>query len=239
MISSLKKIINRFQGKDKKTKNTYYSELFESFNSDGCVICRLLENSVDKYLENLLHEFTMDPVSRKKIRESFGYCAEHTAQLIDITENTNQRLSATIVAQDLASHFLKYCRKKIKWGTGKGIDQLKKNRDCPICEYYSLHEKLYISEFVKGTDKKEFLQRFIENSGICVDHLRKASRIINDPSILKRILETRIAAIEEIDLELKNFIKKFDYRNKENITDGEATAWIRFFNGLNRKQSFK
>jgi hypothetical protein len=235
MIGSLKKIISRLRGKENKTKNTYYTELLQSFNNQGCAICRLLESSVDKYLENLLHEFTMDPVSRRKIRESFGYCSKHTAQLINIAEVTNQRLSASIVAEDLASHFLEHCRRAIKWGMGRGVDRLKKNPGCPICRYYSIHEKLYISEFARGAKKEEFLLRFIKNSEICLEHLLKVSAAIEDPTALRRVLEARIAVIEETGIDLKNFIKKFDYRNKENITDGEASAWIRFFKGINRK----
>lgn len=235
MSKIIKSLINKFQGKDTAVKNTYYTELLETFSSDGCAICRLLESSVEKYLENLLHEFTMDPVSRREIRDSFGYCGKHTAQLIEVTEKTNQRLSASIVAEDLANSFLKHCRKALKQAGTRGIDSLKKDTGCPICSYYTKHEKLYISEFVRGTQKKEFLDKYMENSYICMDHLMKVSRLIKDRSILKKVLEPRIAEIESLDIDLNNFIKKFDHKSGEKITDGEAIGWIRFLNIINRK----
>jgi len=105
MIKNFKSFITSNFSKSGDVKNTYYTELLETFDTQGCVICKLLEISILKYLENLLHEFTMDPTSRREIREAFGYCKKHTEQLIEVTKNTNQRLSATIVAEDLANYF--------------------------------------------------------------------------------------------------------------------------------------
>jgi hypothetical protein len=234
MIEVLRKIINKHQGSENKVKNTYYTELLETFSKDKCAICELLENSVEKYLENLLHEFTMDPVSRRQIRDSFGYCAKHTTQLIRVAENTNQRLSATIVAEDLANTFLKYCRKLV----GGGIlnnGSVKNNPDCPICLYFSKHERLYTSEFAKGTQKPEFLDKYRENPYICMDHLISISRLIKNRGILKKVLEPKMKEMGAIDRDLNNFIKKFDHRSRENITEKEAAAWISFFKTLNRK----
>ena len=235
MLNNIKRLINNLPGRKETVKNSYYTELLETFSRDGCPICSLLEHSVEKYLENLLHEFTMDPVSRREIRDSFGYCGKHTAQLIKVTERTNQRLSASIVAEDLANSFLKHCRKALKQTGTRGIDSLKKDPGCPICSYHTKHEKLYISEFARGTLKEEFIERFRENSYICMDHLIKVSRLIKDRSILKRVLEPGIKEIESLDTDLNNFIKKFDHNSGEKITDDEAMAWIRFLVMINRK----
>jgi hypothetical protein len=235
MIKNLKKIITSNFGRSGDVKNTYYTELLETFDREGCVVCKLLEISVLKYLENLLHEFTMDPTSRREIREAFGYCRKHTGQLIDVTKNTNQRLSASIVAEDLANSFLKHTRKLSKSGIQAGTGMFKIRKSCPICKYYSKHEKMYVSEFAKGTAKEEFLEKFEGNPGICIEHLIKVSKSIKDRAALKRILKPQIKEIEETCLELNNFIKKFDHRNKETITDGEASAWIRLFNRINSK----
>ena len=235
MLNNIKRMINNLPGRKETVKNSYYTELLETFGRDGCPICSLLEHSVEKYLENLLHEFTMDPVSRREIRNAFGYCGKHTAQLIKVTEKTNQRLSASIVAEDLANSFLKYCRRALKQTGTRGIDSLKKDAGCPICSYYAKHEKLYISEFARGMQKNEFQDKYMENSYICMDHLIKVSRLIKDRSILKKVLEPRIAEIESLDTDLNNFIKKFDHKSGGKITDSEAMAWIRFLDMINRK----
>jgi len=235
MIKKIRDFINRSISKGSKTKNTYYIELLEAPDGKECAICRLLVISIEKYIENLLHEFTMDSVSRREIRDSFGYCSKHTAQFIKVTENTNQRLSASIVAEDLANSFLKHCRKAVSGLSTRGIDSVNKNSSCPICTYYSKHEKLYISEFTKGIRKEEFLNKYRKNLNICIDHLKKVTRSIKDHSVLEKILEPMIAEIESIDLELKNFIMKFDHRSNDKITEGEAAAWIRLFNMINKK----
>ena len=162
MIKNIRNFISSKLDKSADVKNTYYTELLESFNSEECVICKLLEISILKYLENLLHEFTMDPTSRREIREAFGYCRKHTEKLIDVTKNTNQRLSASIVAEDLASSFLKHSKKLFRNGIQTNTGMFKIRKSCPICKYYNKHEKMYVSEFDKGIVKKEFLEKFEE-----------------------------------------------------------------------------
>jgi hypothetical protein len=235
MINNLKRLIASNFGRSADVKNTYYTELLESFNSEECVICKLLEISILKYLENLLHEFTMDPTSRREIREAFGYCRKHTEKLIDVTKNTNQRLSASIVAEDLASSFLKHSKKLLRSGIHASSGMFKIRKSCPICKYYNKHEKMYVSEFAKGIVKKEFLEKFEEKPGICIEHLIMVSKSVKDRNALKRILQPQIDSVEEIDLELNNFINKFDHKSSERITDSEASAWYRLFGRINSR----
>ena len=233
MIKKLRRFITG--DKASQTKNSYYTELLEAFDRGECVICKLLKSTTEKYLENLLYEFATDSVSRREIRRAFGYCAKHTAQLIEVTKNTNQRLPASILAEDLAEYFLKQCRRSLKSRRGIGIDIFKKRSVCPICKYYSTHERMYVSEFSEGLAKEEFLRKFLENPGICMEHLIKVSKTIKDRAVLKELLRPQVEIIDGIDLELNNFIKKFDYRSNEKITDREASAWIRLFNRINSK----
>jgi len=235
MIKNIKNFITSNLGKPADVKNTYYTELLETFDREGCVICKLLEISVSKYLENLLHEFTMDPVSRREIREAFGYCRKHTGQLIDVTKNTNQRLSASIVVEDLANNFLKHSKRLLRSGIQAGTGMFKIRKNCPICKYYSKHEKMYVSEFAKGIVKEGFLEKLEEKPGICIEHLIMVSKSVKDRNALKKMLQPQIQAIEEIDIELNNFIKKFDHKSSEKITDNEASAWHRFFDRINSR----
>ena len=235
MINNLRRLITGNFGRSADVKNTYYTELLETFGAQECVICKLLEISVLKYLENLLHEFTMDPALRREIREAFGYCRKHTGQLIEVTKNTNQRLSASIVAEDLANNFLKHSKKLLRSGIQAGTGIFKIRKSCPICKYYSKHEKMYVSEFAKGTTKKEFLEKFEEKPGICIEHLIMVSKSMKDRTALKRMLKPQIKEIEETCLDLNNFIKKFDHKSSERITNSEASAWYRLFERINSR----
>jgi len=128
---------------------------------------------------------------------------------------------------------LKHSKRLSKGGVQVGTGVFKIRKSCPICKYYSKHEKMYISEFAKGTAKEEFLRKFEEDPGICLEHLIKVSKSIKDRSALKRLLKPQIAMIEETDHELNNFVKKFDHKSSEKITDSEASAWIKLFNRTN------
>jgi len=94
---------------------------------------------------------------------------------------------------------------------------------------------MYVSEFAKGTAKEEFLEKFEENSGICIEHLIMVSRSVKDRTALKRMLKPQIKEIEETCLDLNNFIRKFDHKSSERITDSEASAWYEFFERINSR----
>ena len=235
MINNLKRLITCNFGKPVDVKNTYYTELLETFDRKGCVICKLLEISILKYLENLLHEFTMDPKSRREIREAFGYCRKHIGQMIDVTKNTNQRLSASIVAEDLANSFLKHSKRLSRSGIQAGTGMFKIRKSCPICKYYNKHERMYVSEFAKSTAKEEFLEKFEEKPGICIEHLIMVSKSMKDRTALKRMLKPQIKEMEKTSLDLNNFIKKFDHKSSERITDSEASAWYGFLERINSR----
>lgn len=151
-----------------------------------------------------------------------------------MAQNTNQRLSASIVAEDLANTFLNFCRN----AAGTSIlkkERIKKVPDCPICLYFAKHESLYISEFARGIQKRQFLDKYSKNPRLCMDHLIGVSRLIKNRGILEKVLEPKRKEIEILDTDLNNFIKKFDHRSRENITEKEAAAWTIFFKLLNGK----
>ncbi|MES0342037.1 MAG: DUF6062 family protein, partial [Candidatus Humimicrobiaceae bacterium] len=83
--------------------------------------------------------------------------------------------------------------------------------------------------------KEEFLEKFEEKPGICIEHLIMISKSVKDRNSLKRMLKPQIKEIQEIDLELNNFIKKFDHKSNEKITDNEASAWYRLFGRINSR----
>ena len=230
MIKKIKNIIRNRFSRDTAVKNSYYEELLGSFDGEKCTICKLVENTVENYMDNSLYEFTMDPASRKIIRESLGYCRKHTLKFIKVTENTNQRLSANIISEDITSYFLGQCTDPAIMK--KGI--FRKRKHCPVCKYQEMHENIYIMEFTKGAGKKEFLERYNDKPCLCFEHLSMIIESVKNIDILKKIIEPQAAALGDLDRDLKRFIKKFDYRNKETITEDEAQAWIKLLTRINK-----
>ena len=51
-------------------KHTLYYNLRDAFAEEGCPICRLCSQAVDRYLDHLLYESVNDPGVRRNIRRS-------------------------------------------------------------------------------------------------------------------------------------------------------------------------
>lgn len=234
MLQKIKNIIRNKFYDNTAVKNSYYEELMSSFDEEKCIICSLIDKTIENYLDNSLYEFTMDPVSRKIIRQSLGYCAKHTLKFINVIKNTNQRLSANIISKDITNYFLGQCNSSLRSAVKIRTGVFKKRKNCPVCKYQGVHESIYILEFIRGAGKKEFLERYNAKPGLCFEHLAMISGSVKNFEILKKIIEPQVAVLEDLDRDLNGFIKKFDYKNKKVITEGEAQAWIKLLGKINK-----
>src|SRR5665647_2907676 len=84
-----------------------FTELLDAFKKDGCPICRLNHLNVDLYFSSILYECVNDPEVRKKLRDSLGYCREHSIQFIQFVESSYNRFGASIIISDVALEVIK------------------------------------------------------------------------------------------------------------------------------------
>jgi hypothetical protein len=221
----MKKEVLRNEANPEKIKSSYSVELVEAFKTEGCPVCRLLDRYIEQYFENLLYEFTNDPGVRRAIRDALGYCEKHTAQLIKIADKTYQRLSISIIAEDITRKLLeRYCE-VVYQGKKSVFAEKESSKICPACLYQTKHEKFLISEMAKVFRRDEYFDEIKINSGLCVKHIRQYLDMEKNPQIAKKVIENQTTILKKINSELNGFIKKHDYRNKEKITESEANAW--------------
>jgi len=219
-----KKIINK-SGHPEKIISKSYSELIEAFKRDGCSICNLNYSNINSYFSDILYESVNDPEVRKKLRDSFGYCRDHSIQFIQFVESSYNRFGASIIIADVASEVIKELDRPSKLS----LKDLKKtsmsNHKCPACTYMQSHENIYYSEIIKNLENEDFFNKLLASDGLCLIHIAGLIKIIKNLHIRNKIIESQKLKLSELIKDMNEFVKKHSQQTIAKITLDEAEAF--------------
>ncbi|MCX7796867.1 MAG: DUF6062 family protein [bacterium] len=196
--------------------NTYY-ELLDAMKERGCPVCLLLETYTDKYIDNLLYESVNDTNLRGRLIDSGGFCKEHSKKLLRFGYR-GYALGISIIYKDLMDAYYKTLNTQ---GT------LSSNRKCLICEVLEDVEGRILEELVKNIKERNFYQIYRDSEGLCMFHLSKVLTLSKDREISEIFLELTALKLKELSSQLSEFIRKQDYRFREEPIGIEADSWIR------------
>ena len=194
----------------------------ESISKEACPICNLISELEIKTIKDILYEYVNDSGVRSKFRESLGLCPYHAWLMVRIVSEPEvfDGLGATIIYEDMLSTYLK----KLTKDPGYSI-----KGKCFICKYSSDFESFYLRDFIDCiSNNREFLEKYISSRSIlCSKHFKTVYSSLKDVEIKDILLESRIKKIKDVLKDMENFIRKHDYRIKDNITEDESKAWIK------------
>ena len=200
------------------------ANLVESLSANGYPLCSILKERIEKFLYNFLDETVTDVDTRLKIRKDFGFCCAH-AWMLQKNENC---LGQGIIYQDLVETFHRnFIFPADPRKTRKCLDSLVASRKCLICDHAARIEKRYLEVFSDSFDKPELKEAYSKSQGLCLDHMVAAVRGWRSSKTITSYLETESARLKELDAELKEFIRKFDYRYAGEKFGREKDSWIR------------
>ncbi|HBC88601.1 MAG TPA: hypothetical protein DCZ94_16765 [Lentisphaeria bacterium] len=201
-----------------------YFNLVESFNANGCPLCFIMKERLDKFLYNFLDETVTDVDTRLRIRKNFGFCHAH-AWMLQKSENC---LGQGIIYQDLVETFHKiHLSPSDPKKTRKALDRLLADRKCIFCEHVGGIEKRYLEVFSGNFDMPEVKAAYEKSQGLCLNHMAMAVRTWRNSKTISSYLEVESVKLKELDAELKEFIRKFDYRFSGEKFGKEKDSWIR------------
>jgi len=201
-----------------------YFNLIESFNANACPLCFILKERLEKFLYNFLDEAVTDVDSRLKIRRTFGFCGTH-AWMLQKSENC---LGQGIIYQDLIETFHEnFVFPSDPKKTRKALEKLLSDRKCLICNHVGEIEKRYLDVFSGSFDKPELKAAYEKSQGLCLNHMALAVRTWKDSKTISTYLEAESRKLKELDVELKEFVRKFDYRYAGEKFGKEKDSWIR------------
>jgi len=224
--------------------STVYN-LLEACRESGCPICRLEQQSVERYLDNQFYENVNSPKWRDRLRASLGFCHEHA--WLGIDKRLGDALGYSIIYRDIvnsvlthledsnspapASHrrasLLRQLPESARNRIEKILNALTPHKRCPVCEQRDEATRTYISVLIKELQRPEMINALQTSHGLCLSHLRLALEQVKGLSASEQLINLHRAKLEGLRAELDKFIRKNDYQAIQEGFGKEGDAWLR------------
>ena len=208
-------------------KHTTYFNLLEALK-EGCPFCFIINKTTHKSMDDFLYESVNDPGLRSEIKASMGFCNRHAWQLQKFGDGFGQ----AIVYSDLMKTVLEKLKEIDNDVSIK--DLLKKlggtkppKKVCMFCKWEKDVEERNISVFWESFDDPEFSFRYKDSFGLCLPHLELALKKCKSKKSGKELVDIEAVKMSGLIAELKEFMRKHDYRFSKEKFGKEGDSWIR------------
>lgn len=219
-------------------------KLLDACRQPGCPVCRVEEESVERYLDNQFYENVNSPRWRERLRASVGFCHEHAWLAVD--KRLGDALGFTIIYHDVVNNILeqldenssapnpgtrKPFLRKLSAEARARIETILRvispRKRCPVCEHQDEAIRTILSSLLEELTKPEMTDALHVSNGLCLPHLRLALEQVRDVSVLEKLLTIHREKLENLRDELAEFIRKSDYQLIEKGFGSEGDAWLR------------
>jgi hypothetical protein len=202
--------------------------------SNGCPICQIIREGIINSMDAILYEHVNDPVIRKQLRTGW-LCNRHAWEL----RSRGDAFGQSIIYEDLLTNLIGYIDEAGKRETRKGFKGPWGLREpgerCMFCISEKEIEERFISIFIENFHDKQFQTTYKKSPGLCLPHLIKVIRKGVNSGVVQSVLSIERKKISQLVGELREFIRKHDYRYSEEPFGKERDAWIRAVEKLNGK----
>jgi len=224
-------------------KTHTYHQLRKAFEQPGCPICQLVQRGVQGYLKSLFYENVNDPETRLELRHTQGFCYDHAWLLLDA--EIGDALGTSIIYHDVLNFTIKAMGQVAEQdqnahqgfgsrlfpklaGQGKSLGAIiQPKKRCPVCAERDTTTRLTIGVFASSLADLTFCDAFEHSPGVCFPHLAMTFEHIRDAQAYKNLLRISTKQYGDIRQELAEFIRKNDYRFRDEKIGTEGTAWRR------------
>jgi hypothetical protein len=166
----------------------------------------------------------LDPGVRQKLVASLGFCYDHTWQ--SITLKLSDALGHAILYQDLVKDAMKTIAENENVTGGQLARALNPVAACPACRIEEVTLKLVIDSMVIALRDQDFIAEFKQSSGLCIPHLK---RLLPNLDMKRQVavLGHQRTCMENLKGELAEFIRKSDYRFRDEVIGKEGDSYKR------------
>ena len=190
-----------------------------------CVLCRLTERSVLRILRAFLDEFVNDPPQRLLLRQSRGFCREHTRVLSEMADP----LATAILYSDLiATTRERWARSQKKGGRFSlpARRSAEPKFPCPACGEEAAAEQRYAAALAAGLTRASIRTDWETQGVLCVAHTEQVA-FFSTSDIAAALYQQQSARLAKLEEELAEIIRKHDYRFRGEPWGPERSAWRR------------
>jgi hypothetical protein len=192
-------------------RHSTFFNLTDALAAKGCALCTLAAKAAEDNLGTTLYENVNDPVTRRALSASLGWCGTHADLARQLRDAFGIAMLYETLCRDVAA--------RIEGGDRPAVTS------CPVCKTVRETEARYIGEFCAHIDEPDFRQAFHASDGFCLAHFGQVMRAA--PDIARSMVQSHQAkTFQMLADELKSFVKKHDYQNTTAIGP-EADAWQR------------
>jgi Family of unknown function (DUF6062) len=198
-----------------------------------CPVCFRLAEAARKRLRALLAEHATDLETRKHLRYSRGFCSTHT-WLLPTVPHAN--LGVALIYHDLLRDVLDLLEERARRpprGVSKQLDRASSKRralpedTCPLCQEGEGVTASTLGVIVAHFADPGFLEVFARSAALCLPHLLRLADLAGSHPNLGRVFAWHVARWNELDADLIEFTRKFDYRYAGEPMDRERDSWLR------------
>jgi hypothetical protein len=199
-------------------------ELRLACHKPGCPVCSLVQRAGARYIEGTLNESMLDPDIRHKLVESLGFCFEHTWQSINL--KLSDALGHAILFQDLINTSLKRILDNELIPGARLAAALNPVLDCPACQIEYSSQDRVLDSLVSMLRNNDFIAEFEQSDGLCLPHLGFLLPRL-DKKQQAVIIDHQRVCMENLNGELLEFIRKSDYRFRDEVIGKEGDSYKR------------
>ncbi len=200
--------------------------LFEAFDKPGCPVCRLTLDSVHHFLDSLIYEYVNKPATHESMRAARGFCPAHAWHVQ--RELNASALGVAVLYEGILRHLLEDMgtvspgdgRRQV----GQATSALQPREPCPACVHQATVEDHLLRNLLDHLDQAEFADGLRRSEGICLPHLRQALDIAGRVQHKVRLLAIQQAIWGDLQRDLAEFMRKYDYRFATEGMGDEGTS---------------
>jgi len=213
---------------ERMEKDIVYVQVLDALQkADDCGLCELEAVVVQRYLDSVLYEHVNDVKVRTDLIQSRGYCPRHAHHLLTFEDG----LGTAILYQDQVKGFLRFLEglQGISVKRLKRFDpgQWKPEQPCPVCRTQMQSRETYLITFVEWLDDPAMKAALEDGAGLCVQHLLLSIAYTKDENAKRYLIGLHREKFSKLMIDLKEFIRKNDYRFIQDISGQEGNSWIR------------
>ena len=221
-----------------------FYKLVEACRELGCPVCRLEQQSVERYLDSQFYENVNSPAWRDQLRASLGFCHEHA--WLGVNKRLGDALGYSIIYHDIVNAVLKRIEdqrsspgaaRRSSW-LGQASETLRQHAErlrsaltprkrCPACEHRAETTRNILSALVEALPSNEMTEALLGSQGLCLPHLKETMDIIEDPALYEQLITIHREKLESLRAEMAEFIRKNDYQVIQEGFGAEGDAWLR------------
>jgi hypothetical protein len=218
-----------------------YFDLRDACAEPGCPVCRLTLRAVSRFIGRVDYEYVNEPDVRAKVERSWGFCNSHAQQWL----REGHVLAVALVYEGVLGRLRPEVERARPAGQGgllSGVGarigrrkreaasgQLQPAGGCPVCRERDEAESHLIRVLGEGLAETadDFRVAFRGSDGLCLPHLRLALCTLSDEDAGAALREAALAHQERLAGQLREIVRKHDYRFRDEPSGEERGAAMR------------